>query len=99
MLNILHKTISPRHLRLSLLAWMLVFVCGQTLAANHLHLDSHASDEVCAVCIHAQDHTIIDNGSTHSTVSIAYYIELNFYPSINQTSAPSSYFSRAPPQS
>lgn len=96
--HILHKTISPSHLRLSLLAWMLVFVCGQTLAANHLHLDSHASDEVCAVCIHAQDHSIIDNDSIRLAVAASHYNESNLYPSLPQASAPSAYLSRAPPQ-
>jgi len=97
-LNILHKTISPRHLRLSLFAWMLVFVCGQTLAANHLHLDSHASDEVCAVCIHAQDHPIISNDNIHLTVVVSLYSASNCHSSFLQTSAPSAYLSRAPPQ-
>lgn len=98
MLNILHKTISPRHLRLSFLAWMLVFVCGQTLAANHLHLDSHASDEVCAVCIHAQDHTIISNDNILLTVVVSLYSASNCHSSFLPSSAPSAYLSRAPPQ-
>jgi len=96
--HILHKILSPSHLRLSLLAWMLVFVCGQTLAANHLHLDSHASDEVCAICIQSQDHSIISNDKVRLTASTSYYIESNFHSSLLQASAPCSYLSRAPPQ-
>lgn len=97
-LHTLYKTLSPTTLRLSLLAWVLVFVCGQTLAANHLHIDSHASDEVCAVCIHAQDHSIIDSVSTSSTHSTTYIIRANFHASLPQASAPCAYLSRAPPQ-
>ena len=98
MFHILHKILSPSHLRLSLLAWMLVFVCGQTLAANHLHLDSHASDEVCAICIQAQDHSIISNDKVRLIASTPHYIESNFHSSLLQASAPCSYLSRAPPK-
>lgn len=96
--NNLHKTISSNHFRLSLIAWVLVFVCGQTLAANHLHLDNHASDEVCVACVHAQDHSITGNDSLHLTVSISHYTEATFHSSFLQSSAPSSYLSRAPPK-
>ena len=98
MFSNLHKTISSNHFRLSLIAWVLVFVCGQTLAANHLHLDNHASDEVCVVCVHAQDHSITGNDSLHLTVSISHYTEATFHSSFLQSSAPSSYLSRAPPK-
>jgi hypothetical protein len=94
----LHKTLSSNHFRLSLMAWVLVFVCGQTLAANHLHLDNHASDEICVVCVHAQDHSITGNDSLHLTLSISHYTETTLHILFLQSSSPSSYFSRAPPK-
>lgn len=97
-LHTLYKTLSTTRLRLSLLTWVLVFACGQLLAANHLHIDSHAGEEICAVCIHEHDQSIINNGSTHLTVSTTYYIVANIHASLPQASAPSSYLSRAPPQ-
>ena len=98
MLHTLYKTLSTTRLRLSLVTWVLVFACGQLLAANHLHIDSHAGEEICAVCVHEHDHSIINNGSTHLTVGTAYNLEANFNTSLPQASALSSYLSRAPPQ-
>lgn len=92
------KNISKNTLRLSLMAWLLVFVCSQIQASSHLHIDHHA-DEPCAVCIHTQDHpTAVNNAFTVLATSIQYHFFTTLLSSYSQSAPASAYLSRAPPQ-
>lgn len=86
-------------LRLGLMAWMLIFVCGQIQASSHLHIDSHA-DEPCVVCIQGQDQpTATNNTVTALTCNVTYPLSLIRQTSCLPSSIASPYLSRAPPQS
>lgn len=99
MFNFLHQPIRQKTLRLGLMAWMLIFVCGQIQASSHLHIDSHA-DELCAVCIQGQDQPTATNGAfTDRLSSIAYQFNITYHNAYLQSATTSPYSSRAPPQS
>ena len=97
--TLLNKTFNKNILRLSLIALVLVFICSQTQTASHLHIDHHA-DVPCAVCIQTQDHPAAGNNAFSSLVTGFAYISCTTpVSSWAQTTSPSSYLSRAPPQS
>ena len=97
--NSFKKKFSQNTLRLSLMAWVLMFICSQTLAANHTHIDSHA-DEPCVVCLQTQDQPSAGNNAFTSLATGVTFVFCALPPSSwVQTNSPSSYLSRAPPQS
>lgn len=99
MFNFSQKTIRQKTLRLGLMAWLLIFVCGQIQASSHLHIDSHA-DEPCVACIQGQDQPSATNNAFTALISSFAY---QFYATRQISHLPSSiaspYLSRAPPQS
>lgn len=83
------------------MAWVLLFIYSQTQAASHFHIngDSHA-EETCDVCFHSQDHPTADNKAFASiALGISSHFCATHQVSWLQNTPPSSYLSRAPPQS
>jgi len=97
-LNRLRTTNIPQALRWSILAWVLVFSCSQSIASTHIHVDSH-SDTVCVLCIHADNTPTLD---VNGFVNILAASGCRAFSAITdqwiQLDPPSAYFTRAPPQ-
>lgn len=98
-IKLFKKNVGKNTLRLSLMAWVFIFICGQTFAANHIHIDDHA-DKTCVVCLQTQDPPSAGNNAFSSldTGSTFVFCALPI-TAWAQTNSPSPYLGRAPPQS